>query len=213
MTQKTIPDGAREIAGAFYMTDQKGSLVPVETIKAQDLLMDEMVRGLITKAKAIAEALANFKSASFAQMAAFNSLLAQQYNAGRGGKKGNVTFVTFDGLMKVSVAVADNIVFGPELQIAKTIIDECLVEWAAGGREELRTIVMRAFNVDKQGQINRSEMFGLLQLEFEDERWQRAMQAIRDSMRVSGTKEYVRFYSRPAPDAEWKPISLDIAAL
>jgi hypothetical protein len=39
------------------------------------------------------------------------------------------------------------------------------------------------------------------------------MKAIRDSMRVTGTKEYVRFYERPSAEAPWVAISLDIAAL
>lgn len=213
MFENTIPAGATEINGTVYMTDPKGSLTPIGTIKAQDLLMDETVRFLATKARDLSAAIAAFKAECFAELRAFNDLLDQEYEARRGGPKGNVTFTTFDGLTKITLQVADNIVFGPELQVAKKIIDECLLEWAEGGRDEIRAIVMRAFNVDKEGQINRAEMFGLLRLEITDERWQRAMQAIRDSMRITGTKEYVRFHQKTSPEAWFRPISLDIAAL
>ncbi|OYY06769.1 MAG: hypothetical protein B7Y70_16030 [Rhizobiales bacterium 35-68-8] len=43
------------------------------------------------------------------------------------------------------------------------------------------------------------------------ERWQEAMRAIRDSIRVIGSKTYYRFYERDTPDGEWRPISIDLA--
>lgn len=213
MTTTTIPEGAFELSGTVYMHNAKGELTPISMIKASDLLMDETVRKLIRRAAELSAELAVFKAECFAELQAFNDLLAQEYEAKRGGAKGNVTFNTFDGLQKVSVQVADRLVFGPELQIAKKIVDECLLEWAKGGRDEIRAIVMRAFRVDKEGQVNRTELFGLLNLEIEDARWQRAMQAIRDSMRVDGTKAYVRFHTKSAPEAEPRAVSLDIAKL
>ena len=39
------------------------------------------------------------------------------------------------------------------------------------------------------------------------------MQAIRDSFRITGSKAYLRFYKRSAPDAPWQAISIDIAAV
>jgi hypothetical protein len=119
--------------------------------------------------------------------------------------------MTFDGRLKVQVQVADFIDFGPELQIAKSLVDECLREWTEDSRSEIRAIVTRAFNVDKAGQINRSEIFMLLRLDIEDERWQRAMAAIRDAMKVVGSKTYVRCYRRDKQDAPWRAITIDLA--
>ncbi|TIV45075.1 MAG: DUF3164 family protein, partial [Mesorhizobium sp.] len=141
----------------------------------------------------------------------FEALLAQDYGATKGGAKGNKTFLTFDGLMKVSVQVADLIDFGAQLQVAKGLIDECLTEWSADSRTEIRSIISRAFNVDKEGQINRAEIFMLLRLDIEDERWKRAMDAIRDAMRVIGSKTYVRCHQRASQDAPWEPITIDLA--
>ncbi len=107
--------------------------------------------------------------------------------------------------------VADFIDFGPELQTAKGLIDECLIEWASDSRSEIRTIVTRAFNTDKEGQINKSEILMLLRLDIEDDRWQRAMAALKDSMRVTGSKSYLRFYRRDHPDADWEAITIDLA--
>jgi hypothetical protein len=51
----------------------------------------------------------------------------------------------------------------------------------------------------------------LLRLEIADERWQNAMRAIRDAMRVVGSKTYVRLYQRPSCDAGWEAVTIDLA--
>ena len=121
------------------------------------------------------------------------------------------SLMTVDGLYKVEVRVADHIDFGPELQIAKQLVDECLNEWSAESRPEIRSIVTRAFNTDKEGQINRAEVFMLLRLEISDARWQEAMRAIKDAIRVVGSKTYVRCSKRDSHDAAWQAITIDLA--
>jgi hypothetical protein len=206
-----IPNGKVTHGTVDYMQDSKGGLVPISLIKPQHLLQDELVRKIIGYAIALSDQVGRFKAHTFDDIGAFEALLAQEYEASVGGPKGNKTLMTHDGLFKVQVQVADYIDFGPELQTAKVLVDECLNEWAEGARDELRAIVTRAFNTDKPGQINRSEIFMLLRLEINDERWKRAMQAIRDAMRVTGSKTYVRCHRRIAQDAPWEPISIDLA--
>lgn len=211
MADQQIPDGRQQINGVPYMADAKGSLVPVSMIRPEDLLEDETVRKIAGHALELSAQVSRFKQHTFDDLGDFEAILAQEYEATKGGKKGNKTFMSHDGLYKVQVAVADRIDFGPQLQVAKGLIDECLNEWAAEARDEIRTIVTRAFNTDKEGQINRTEIFMLLRLDISDSRWQRAMQAIRDAMRVVGSKTYVRCYHRTAPDAPWEAISIDLA--
>lgn len=206
------PDvGVTMVNGKAYMPDAKGNLVPIEAIKPADKLEDETVRKIIAYADDLSAQVTRFRQHTFDDLGAFEALLAQDYGAAKGGAKGNKTFMSFDGLMKVQVQVADFIDFGSQLQIAKSLVDECLTEWSADSRAEIRAIVTRAFNVDKEGQINRSEIFMLLRLDIDDERWQRAMAAIRDAMKVVGSKTYVRCYRRDKPDAPWRAITIDLA--
>lgn len=203
--------GVFDVAGTPHMKDAMGRLQPVSTVKPQDVLQDEVVRKIIGYAMQLSFQVARFKNHTFEDLSAFEGLLAQEYGETRGGSKGNKTFMSFDGCLKIQVQVADLVDFGPELQIAKGLIDECLNEWAANAREELRAIVTRAFNTDKAGQINRAEIFMLLRLEIEDPRWKEAMRAIRDAMRVVGSKTYVRCYQRDHGDAPWEAITIDLA--
>ncbi len=198
-------DGVTLVNGAPYMADAKGALVPLEMVRPADKLEDETVRKIVGYATALSDQIARFREHTFSDLGTFEALLAQEYGKTRGGTKGNKTFRSFDGRFKVSVQVADRIDFGAQLQIAKALIDECLTEWSADSRPEIRAIVTRAFNTDKEGQINRSEIFMLLRLDIEDGRWRRAMEAIRDAMRVVGSKTYVRVY------ADGKPVTIDLA--
>lgn len=210
-TENQIDQGITIINGRAHMLDAKGRFTPLETIKPADKLQDETVRKIMNYARELSAQVARFKSHTFDDLGAFEALLAQEFGSKIGGAKGNKTFMSFDGLMKVSVQVQDYIDFGPQLQIAKQLVDECLNEWAADANAELRTIVTRAFNTDRAGQINRSEIFMLLRLDIEDERWRRAMEAIRDAMRVVGSKTYVRCHERDSHEDAWRAITIDLA--
>ena len=204
-------DGIIMVNGKQYMEDAKGSLTPVELIKPADKLQDETVRKIIGFASDLSDRIARFRGHSFTDLGELEALLAQEYELTKGGAKGNKTFMSFDGLMKVQVQVSDFVEFGPELQIAKALIDECLNEWSSEARPEIRAIVTRAFNTDREGQINKSELFMLMRLDIEDERWLKAVKAIRDAMRVVCSKQYVRFYQRTKQTDKWQAITIDLA--
>lgn len=209
--EDTNHDGITIINGRPFMEDAKGNLLPTANIKPEDKLQDETVRKIMKYAIELSAQIARFRGHTVADLGAFDALLAQEYGAKIGGQKGNRTYQTVDGKMKVVVQVSDQISFGPQLQIAKGLIDECLTEWSAESRPEIQAIVTRAFNTDKEGQINKSELFMLLRLEIEDERWKRAMEAIRNSITVTGSKEYVRFYTRQTAGDGWQAVTIDLA--
>lgn len=207
----TTNDGTIDIAGKPYMADAKGALVPKELVKPVHKLEDEVVRKIMGFADELSAQIARFRGHTMTDLGDLDALLAQEYSVTKGGPKGNRTYQSFDGLMKVSVQVADYVDFGPQLQIAKRLLDECLTEWSADSRPEIRAVITRAFNTDKEGQVNRSEIFMLLRLDIEDPRWQEAMRAIREAMRVTGSKEYVRFYRRARATDRWEAVTIDLA--
>ncbi|WP_186390175.1 DUF3164 family protein [Stappia sp. TSB10P1A] len=204
-------DGVIDIAGKPYMTDAKGAFVPLETIKPAHKLEDEVVRRIMRFADELSGQIGRFRGHTMTDLGELDALLAQEHGLTKGGPKGNRTYQTFDGLMRVTVQVADYVDFGPQLQIAKRLLDECLTEWSADSRPEIRAVITRAFNTDKEGQVNRAEIFMLLRLDIEDPRWQEAMRAIREAMRVTGSKEYVRFYRRARVTDRWNAVTIDLA--
>jgi Rad3-related DNA helicase len=207
-----LAPGQVKIGDAVYMTGPRGELVPIEVVKGSDKLQDQLARDLHERAVALNRKLRDFKLAAFAEIDAFLALIDEKYGAKPRGTKGNLTLSSFDGKIQLQVQVADQFRYGPELQSAKTLVDECLNEWAEGVRAEIRALITKAFNVDKEGNVSRASLLALKSYDFQDERWLTAMQAIKDAEVVESTKRYVRFRYRPNADAAWVTVSLDIAS-
>lgn len=205
MPEVTIPEG--------YMRDAQGRLVPLSLIKPVDQERDRLVRELSTVAENLHADLVKAKTRIFGDVAAFADLSAEQYGVKRGGKKGNITLHTFDGEYKLQLATAEALTFDERLQAAKSLIDECITEWARGSRPEIMALVQQAFQTDKEGNLNVGRILALRRLEITDERWQEAMRAIGESIQVIGSKQYVRFYKRVGDTDRYAPISLDMVAV
>lgn len=207
MTQqkRTIPDG--------YMEDGKGALWPVDSVKDIDKTRDSLVKEIVAKARRQSEELARFKAAVFGDIEAFIQLSGEKYGVNMGGKKGNVSLLSFDGRYKIQRAVAETLTFDERLQVAKELIDQCIHEWSNGARSEIRALVNDAFQVDKEGRVNTARILSLRRLDIQDEKWLTAMQAIGESIQVAGSKTYFRVYERVGDTDQYKAIVLDIAAL
>ncbi|WKC16735.1 DUF3164 family protein [Acetobacter pasteurianus] len=202
---QTVPDG--------FMQDSRGRLVPEANVRPSDKLQDELVRRLHREAEPVRQFMMDFKRLCFAEIHAFLDLVAEQYSTKLGSDKGNVTLTSYDGTLRVTVAVGNVISFGPEIQAAQTLIHGCLNRWSEGANANLKAVVLDAFDVDKQGSMNVGKILALRRLEIEDEEWQRGMQAISDSVRVDVTKDYVRLHRRPSPDAKWELVTFDLSKL
>ena len=195
-----------------YIEDSQGRLIPLDKVNDFDKERDAFVREQVACARAQQEALRSFKHQAMDDAFAFLELSAERYEAKLGGNKGNFQLMSFDGKLKVQVALQEYLEFDEGIYAAKALIDECLKEWSRDSRDEIQVLVQDAFDVDQQGKLNARNILRLRRLEITDERWQRAMRAIAASVFVASSKKYIRFYERDAIGA-WKPISLDIAAL
>ncbi|EKC1116919.1 DUF3164 family protein [Klebsiella pneumoniae] len=204
-TAETVP--------ADYWMDAKGALIPVKLLKPIDLARDALVGEIVTKAIELNKLMKEFKNNSFADIAAFVDLSANEYGVTVGGKKGNVTLFTFDGRYKIQRAMADRMQFDERIQAAKALIDECLNEWTENASKEIKAIINRAFDVDKEGKISVSAVLSLRRYEFDDERWKKAMVIIGESLQVLNTSSYIRIYERVGDNGQYRPIPLDMAAV
>ncbi|MEQ1512944.1 MAG: DUF3164 family protein [Lysobacteraceae bacterium] len=194
-----------------HRVNTQGHLVPEEQVREIDKLRDELVRTLIARAQFLAATIAEEKKQYFSEIDAFVYLSLREYGVERGGEKGNVTLMSYDGRYKIVRAVSELIRFDERLQAAKALIDACLNDWTAESRTELRTIVQDAFRVDQAQNIRTQQVLGLRRFSIEDERWKRAMTAISESIQIVGSKSYVRFYERIGNTQQWRQIPLDIA--
>ena len=196
-----------------YWKDANGSMVPITKIKDIDKDRDATVRGLVEGAKAASAQLVAFKLVAMQAVQEFVERSLAEYDVKHGGKKGNITLVSFDGRYKIVRSMQDALVFDERLQAAKALVDECVKVWSKGSNDNIKVLVNNAFQVDKQGSVNTGRILNLRTLEIADEKWQRAMKAIGDSMKVASTKPYIRFYELDDRSGDYAAISLDVAAL
>lgn len=205
-TKINVPEG--------FMLNARGGLDPVALVKDVDKLRDDMVHEIVNESIQKHKELQEMKKRFFSTIDAFVRLSAEKYNLNYGGKKGNMTFLSYDGMYKVVVSVNENIFFDERLQIAKELIDQCIQDWATDSRNEIKALIQDAFYVGKSGKLDKNRILGLRRLDIQDERWQKAMTAISDSIQIAGSREYIRIYERdPNNSDKYNLINLDIAAL
>ncbi|MDR5772467.1 DUF3164 family protein [Caballeronia sp. LZ002] len=196
-----------------FVLDARGRYVPESMVKPVDRLRDQTVMALIDSAKQHQKQLLAFKERAFADVAAFVEVSSEQYGVRMRAIKGNISLVTFDGRYKVVRQIAEHIQFSEQLQAAKELIDACIHEWTEGSSDEIKALINEAFQVDKQGNVSTARVLGLRRLCISHPTWDTAMRAISDSICVTGTKPYIRFYERDGATDAWRAISLDLASL
>ncbi|MEC8325870.1 MAG: DUF3164 family protein [Pseudomonadota bacterium] len=202
----TIPEG--------YRKNGKGDLVSIANIKPKDVIRDEFVLEALIKAEEAQAYLQKFKSEMMTQVDDFIELLSQEHDVQMGGKKGNITLRSYDHSAKVVVQNHERIELGPELNVAKELIDQCLDEWTHDGNANIRAIVNKVFATDKKGTLNPQRILSLRQLEITDDsgRWAKAMNIIAESVDVVDSSRFIRFYKKDEHGNE-QAVSLDIAKL
>ncbi|MBA1443784.1 MAG: DUF3164 family protein [Chromatiales bacterium] len=204
-TQPAIPVG--------YLRDAQDRLVPIDNIDEIDLTRSELIAEIVKEAQALQLKMSTFKSMAMGDVNAFVDLAAEKYDVKLGGKKGNITLLSFDGKQKIQIAVADRLHFDERIHAAKALVDECIHEWTEGSRSEIKALIQHAFQTDKEGKVNTGRILNLMRLSINDSKWNRAMEALKDSMQVLSSTAYIRIYERQGDSDKYVPIVLDMAAL
>lgn len=201
----TIPDG--------YLQNAQGHLVPVDNVRPIDQLRDNVVMELYQEGEQLHEALKAYKAKCFETIEALIQTSAEQYQATLGGSKGNITLTSYDGRFRIMRSRSTQISFSEEIEAAKALIGNCIDRWSADASDNIKAIVNRAFKTNRDGQLKTDAVLDLLRLEIQDDEWERAMDALRDSMFANGTATYVRLYQRIDKTNRYQLVPLDLASV
>lgn len=194
----------------MYRIDRDGNKIATKNIRPQELLEDQLVQALAEQAEKLSLTLAEYKAHAFTEVLTLRDVLRENYQAKRGGKKGNMTLYTFDGSYKVEMAHADRIEFGPDLEVARALIGEYLDSVTTGAGDELRTLISSVFRVGEDRSAKVGDVLSLLRWDIQHPKWVDAMAAIRNSIRVYDRASYIRVYRRDDAGA-YHAIPLDLA--
>lgn len=197
---------------AGYVRNARGDFVPESRVREQDKLRDQVARDLSIEAIALHEAMKRFKQKALGDIADLVSIASDRYGVQLGGKKGNVSVITYDGEFKVVRSFADRITFTEEMLAAKALVLECVQSWTDGANDHLVSVVQHYLSPGRNGQIRTADVLEMLRWEIDDDNWKQAMQAVKDSILICGTAVYVRVYQRDSND-QYQQITLDLAAV
>ncbi len=195
-----------------FKRNAQNHLVPESQIKTIDSLRDDVVMTIIAKARQIQQNMAMFKATAMNNIADFVDLSAEEYDVIWGGTKGNITLLSFCGQYKLVRAMGEHRIFDERIQAAKAKIDQCISRWSEGSSDQIKVLVDHAFRVNKQGTIDVNQVLSLRQLDIDDPEWRDAMDAIADSIQITGTSTYLRLYER-MKNGNYQQIPLDISKL
>ena len=198
-----------------FWINKRGERVHPDMVRADDKLKHELVTSIIDKVHNQREELLEFKQEVLDDINSYMDLLRSEYNLEplKTGGKGNISLQSFDGLKKVEIAVAQHIDFDEKLTLAKEKIDEYLKEITKDSNGDIQTLIMKAFEVDKKGNINAKVVLSLKNYEINHPLWKEAMEIIDDAVEIVGSKSYIRFYERKSIDDKFKNLSLNFSNL
>ena len=195
-----------------YRLDGKGRMVPERLVRPAEELEDACVRRIAAFGVDLADQIARYRAHVHDDVGALLEILASDYGAARkAGARGNLSLTSYDGRIRVTVQAADRVSWGPELQVARQLIDECLAEWSDGSRDEVRALLQGALVPDREGHISREAVWRLRRIDIDDDRWRQVRRALDDAIRVVGRKVYVRLHVRGSTEDRWRAVPIDIA--
>lgn len=202
---RTIPDG--------YIEDAKGRLVPETLVKPLDKLRHDTALEMMDIVQETHDHLRRVKRQLFELMEAYVETAMEEYGADPKSGKGHVAIATLDGRVKVERSPYKGFMLTEELKAAKALIDEYLAEQTADIGPELKAIVEDIFEVGETGRPNVKEVMRLRRYNIGDPRWQKAMLAINDALKVVYSNEYIRAYRRNEDTGKFDNVTLQFSAV
>jgi hypothetical protein len=193
--------------------DATGKQVPLAYVPAIPRKRDELVEKHFKTVLGLHEKMIAAKAALDKGINEYVAFLRQQEGLKGEGWKGNLELTNFSGNRQIEVSINEVIEFDERLKLAKERIDICLKKWSKDGNDRLRVIVTEAFNVEKKGKVNTKQLLRLLTLNLNDSEWEAAMDLVRESINVAGTRRYIKLNRRPNRDAKWESLNLNFSTL
>ncbi len=193
--------------------NRNGRPIPEANIDPIAKRRDEAVSRMVAKALKLEAEMKKVKEEILAEVMQYIGHLQKLNGIKKQATKGNYTLSDYANLQQVQVSMSNVIEFDERLNLAKTLIDKCLIKWTKRGNQNVRAIITDAFDVDKKGNVNKMRIIGLLALQISDKEWKQAMELIRSSMQVSDTRQYLNIRTRKNVINKWEFVNLNFSSL
>ena len=197
-----------------YWLDEQGNKRPRKYLTKLERMQESEIGKILKRAEFLNEKLSEFKEAVAASCEKLVEEYAKRNKLDTTKWKGNITLMSFDRSVKIELNVNNRIEFDDlAIKACKALLDEFLSENIDAKNAFIAEIVTDAFSTSR-GKLDTKKVLGLLKYEskIKDEKFQKAMGFLKESIRNVGSKNYYRI-SVKDDDGSWEPIRLDFSSL
>lgn len=202
-TATTVPAG--------YRKNSRGHLVPEADVSPLDRQRDDLVHEIFVRAQILSKGMAESKKNWLSAIQAHLQLAAEKYQVTVGGGSGNVTLLSYDGLIKIERQHSRRLVVNERVAIAKELVERHVVSLSTELTGDTKRMVRAAFRMDEKGNYSATALLSIARrMKSEAPEWQAAVAAINDAVTTEYGDPYVRVYIRQ-DDGTYQQLSLDMS--
>lgn len=195
---------------AGYIRNAQGHLIHETTISEADAMRSRMVEDLVVRAISESAVAKEFLDKAHSELVAFCEISAERFGA-KWGETNSFSMTSICGRFKVQCDVDQGVAVNECAGAAKTLLDECLADWSAGGKPQAVALLANTFRPTRNGKLSLTRLFDLLRNrnlpEFVgEEKFQRLCDALESAIQTTGKRRYIRFYARRTPADKWEHV-------
>ncbi|MBL4832620.1 MAG: DUF3164 family protein [Pseudomonas sp.] len=196
-----------------FIFNAQGDLIKESNLSPLQREETKLCQELFPKAQELHHAIALFKHESMHMVEQALERLMNQHKIVKFKKiKGNVQFVSINGLIKIQRAIDDRIEANSISEVARQFISQYQQVVKEGSSRDASQWIDTTFE-NGNGKLSVSKIVDFMNRDIDHPLYRQAVEALRKSLFVSGTKAYLRFYFRDAADSEWKALPLQFSSI
>lgn len=193
--------------------NRNGKLIPSKNIPKHIRKRDMTVTKIIKMALTLQKQMKSTKEKMHKAVIDYCKFVAEVKESSDLTPDGNLQLSDYANLNLVSLYQNQIIGFDEQLNVAKAIINKCLVKWSKDSNVNLRIVVDNAFKLDSKGNLNKSMILSLCQIEINDKDWTKAISLIKSSIFAKETRQYLKIATREKTSDKFQGVVLDMSTL
>lgn len=179
------------------------------------LLANDLAIELVQDAKALHDLMVEQKGRMYAKAEQYEQNLLALYRAKkRSNSRGQFSVSSMDDCFRVDLSVADFRRVTSDLIAAQALMSEVFDDLMDGVNPDIRLLLEAAFVPDeKTGRVNVDRLQQVRKVKLSHPRWPDVLDAVANSIEVTSSKSYLRFYWRKHHKNDWEPIVLQFSKI
>ncbi|MCP1270922.1 DUF3164 family protein [Acetobacter cerevisiae] len=188
---------------------------PRAKIATSALLANDFAIDMVGDAKALNELMCETKARMYAKVEIYEQQLLDHYKAKkRRNSRGQISACSLDDCFRVDLSIADFRRVTSDFIAAQALMGEVLDDLMEDVNPDIRLLLEAAFVPDeKTGRVNVERLQQVRKVKLSHPRWADVLDAVANSIEVTSSKSYLRFYWRERNDDEWTQIVLQFSKI